>query len=198
MNKKEYLDTLRSKLAGLPPEDIEERISFYSEMIDDRIEDGISEEDAVNGIGTVDEVVNTIMSEIPLSKIVKNRVKPKKSMPAWAIVLIIIGFPIWFPLIITILSVVFSIFITVWSLIISFFAVDLSLAVAAIVCFVAIFVYLFAGKFAGALLALGSAMVCGALAVLLFFGCLYMVKGTVFLMKKCVLGIKSLFIGKEG
>ena len=50
MNKEEFLSELRTKLSGLPQEDIEERISFYSEMIDDRMEDGISEEEAVEGM----------------------------------------------------------------------------------------------------------------------------------------------------
>ena len=111
MNKKEFLDQLRSKLSGLPQDDIEERVSFYSEMIDDRVEDGISEEDAVKDIGPVEEVVDTIMSEIPLSKLVKTKVKPRKNTPGWAIALIIIGFPVWFPLLISIAAVVFSIYI---------------------------------------------------------------------------------------
>ena len=128
MNKKEFLDQLRSKLSGLPQDDIEERVSFYSEMIDDRVEDGISEEDAVKDIGPVEEVVDTIMSEIPLSKLVKTKVKPRKNTPGWAIALIIIGFPVWFPLLISIAAVVFSIYITIWSLVIAFYAVDLSLA----------------------------------------------------------------------
>ena len=48
MTKKEFLSSLRSKLQGLPPSDIDERISFYSEMIDDRMDEGKSEEEAVS------------------------------------------------------------------------------------------------------------------------------------------------------
>ena len=46
MNKQEFLNQLRSGLNGLPHEEIEERVMFYSEMIDDRVEEGLSEEDA--------------------------------------------------------------------------------------------------------------------------------------------------------
>ena len=45
MNKQEFLTRLRLGLAGLPQEEIAERVSFYHEMIDDRVEDGLTEED---------------------------------------------------------------------------------------------------------------------------------------------------------
>ena len=42
MTKNEFLEQLRRGLSGLPMEDIDERLNFYSEMIDDRIEEGLS------------------------------------------------------------------------------------------------------------------------------------------------------------
>jgi len=39
MNKKEFADKLRARLSWLPPKEIEDRISFYMEMIDDRMEE---------------------------------------------------------------------------------------------------------------------------------------------------------------
>ena len=47
MKKEAFLNELRSRLSGLPHGDLEDRISFYAEMIDARIEDGMSEEDAI-------------------------------------------------------------------------------------------------------------------------------------------------------
>ena len=47
MTKKEFLARLRRGLAQLPPEEREERLAFYSEMIDDRMEEGLSEQEAV-------------------------------------------------------------------------------------------------------------------------------------------------------
>lgn len=197
MNKEEFLSELRKKLSGLPQSDIEERVSFYSEMIDDRVEDGMTEEDAIAQIGSVDQVVDTIMSEIPLSKLVKQKVNTKKEMPVWAIVLLVIGFPVWFPIIISFMSVIFSLYLTVWIIVITFYIVDFSFAVASIVCLAAIFFALIQGEFLFAIAAFGASLVLGALAVLLFFGCNYMVKGVVFVTRKMLLGIKSLFIGKE-
>ena len=45
MRKQEFLDTLRSRLSGLPRQELEERLAFYGEMIDDRMEEGLSEAD---------------------------------------------------------------------------------------------------------------------------------------------------------
>ena len=53
MNKQEFLSGLRKGLCGLPQDDIEERLSFYGEMIDGRIEEGLSEEEAVSEIGAL-------------------------------------------------------------------------------------------------------------------------------------------------
>lgn len=40
MSKEEFLTRLRSALAGLPQNEVNERIAFYGEMIDDRMEEG--------------------------------------------------------------------------------------------------------------------------------------------------------------
>ena len=45
MGKQEFLEQLRKQFSSLPQADIEEQLSFYSEMIDDRMEEGLSEED---------------------------------------------------------------------------------------------------------------------------------------------------------
>ena len=64
MNKREFLVQLRKGLSGLPQDDIEERLSFYSEMIDDQMEEGFSEEQAVAAAGPVDEIVMLSISEL--------------------------------------------------------------------------------------------------------------------------------------
>ena len=56
---------------SLPQGDVEERLTFYSEMIDDRMEEGISEEEAVCEIGSVDEIVSQIIADIPFTKLVR-------------------------------------------------------------------------------------------------------------------------------
>ena len=87
MTKQEFMANLRAKLSGLPTQDVEDRLSFYCEMIDDRTEEGLSEEEAVSAIGSVDEVVSQIIADIPLAKIAKEKIKPKRRLWAWEIVL---------------------------------------------------------------------------------------------------------------
>ena len=78
MNKRDFLAAMRKGLNGLPENDIDERIAFYGEMIDDRMEEGLSEEEAVSRIGTVEEVIAHIVEDTPLLKLVKQKMKPKK------------------------------------------------------------------------------------------------------------------------
>lgn len=49
MTKIKFLLSPHNKLAGLPQDEVEERLNFYSEMIEDRIEEGLSEEKTVMG-----------------------------------------------------------------------------------------------------------------------------------------------------
>ena len=70
-DQKEFLNELERKLKGLPKQDIEDRLSFYSEMIDDYIEDGLTIEEAINKIGSSDEIVSKIVNETSLTKLSK-------------------------------------------------------------------------------------------------------------------------------
>ena len=51
MNKYEFLGRLSERLSNLTAEDRKKATDFYAEMIDDRIEEGMSEEEAVQSIG---------------------------------------------------------------------------------------------------------------------------------------------------
>ena len=119
MKKTEFLSELQTKLAGLPEQDLEERLGFYGEMIDDKMEEGIPEDEAVAQIDTTDEIVSQIVAEYPLAKIVKEKVKPKRRLRPWEIVLLIVGSPLWLSLLIAAFAVALSLYITLWSLIIS-------------------------------------------------------------------------------
>ena len=197
MDKNAFLDELREKLSGLPEEDIEERVAFYREMIDDRIEDGVPEEEAVEGVGTVDSVVEQIMSEIPLSKLVREKVKPKRSLKAWEIVLLVLGSPVWIPLLVAAAAVVFAVYIVIWAVVICVYAVDLSLAAGALTGMAGIFIYLKAGNPAGAVFSAGAGLVCAGLAILLFFVCAAITKAVAKLTGRMITKTKTSFVGKD-
>ena len=197
MTKQAFLDELRKGLAGLPQEDIEERITFYGEIIDDSIEEGLSEEEAVARCGSVEEIVSQTLADIPLTKLVKEKVKPNRALKAWEIVLIILGFPVWFPLLIAAVSVIFAFYITIWSLIITLWAAELAIAVGALALIAAAVLFMVQGHAPTGLAALGAGLLAAGLSVFLFFGCRAATKGILLLTKKVALGVKSLFIKKE-
>lgn len=197
MHKQEFLHALREKLSGFPQADIEERLTFYGEMIDDRIEEGISEEEAVNAIGPVDEVVSQILAETPLTRIVKEKIKPKRKMRTWEIVLLILGFPLWFPLLIAAAAVLLSLYVVLWSLLISLWAIEVGLWVAALGMLVGAVGLFITRQTVPAFGALGIALILAGLSIPLFLACTAASKGVVKLTKKIAVWLKSLFVGKE-
>ena len=47
MKKQEFIEEIKLRMEGLPEEEVNRSIDYYSEMIEDRIEDGMEEEEAV-------------------------------------------------------------------------------------------------------------------------------------------------------
>lgn len=194
MRKDEFLNELRSKLKGLPSKDIDDRISFYSEMIDDRIDEGKSEEEAVAEIGSVDDVVNDIAKDTPLVTLVKEKVKPNHTLQAWEIVLIILGFPLWFPLVLVGIILILVFYLLIWVFVIVSYAVELSFVAGSVGGVVLFLVNLFNGE--PAMAYLGMAIMCTGAALLFIFACKGITKGTIKLSKKIMTGIKASFIKK--
>lgn len=197
MSKKEFLAQLRKGLSGLPQEDIEERLTFYSEMIDDRMEEGFSEEEAVSAVGSVEEIVSQAVADVPLTKLVKERIKTKKRLSGWEIVLIALGFPFWIPLLAAAFAVVIALYISFWSVIISLWAVFASLICCALAGIIAgVGFVLFGNGLAGSAM-IGIGIFCAGLAIFAFFGCSAVTKGTVVLTKQFALWIKNCFMRRE-
>lgn len=197
MNKQEFLTRLRVGLTGLPQEEIAERVSFYHEMIDDRVEDGLTEEEAVTEIGSVETVIRQIVAETPLPKLVREKMKSNRRLRGWEIVLLVLGSPLWLALLIAAAAVVFAVYAVIWALVVSLWAVELALAVSAVGCLGGGVVLLCQGDATRGLLGIAAALVLAGLSILGFYGCRALTKGVVWLTKKIALGIKSLFLRKE-
>ena len=117
MNKHDFLVVLRDRLNGLPEKDIEDSVAYYSSTLDDRIESGKSEEEAVQDLGPIDDIVRQIKSDRPLKEVVKASVAKSPlntGSRALNIILLILGFPLWFPLAITALALIFVAYLLVW------------------------------------------------------------------------------------
>jgi uncharacterized membrane protein len=123
MNKRAFLERLKARLCGLPRREVEERISFYIEMIDDRIEDGLSEEEAVAAVGSVEKIAAEIAKSI-CTRESSHDAEPKK-WRAWEIIVLVLGAPLWIPLLAAAFVIVLAGYAVVWSLNLAIWAVEL-------------------------------------------------------------------------
>ena len=194
MKKEQFIEELKNRLKGLPKADLEDRISFYEEAINDRIADGKTEEEAVRDIGTVDEVVNEIAKDTPLVKLVKEKVTPKRSLTALEIVLLILGFPLWFPLVLTAFILCLVGYLLIWVFVFVSYVVETALAVASIGALIAMFASIGSGAFN--LAALGASIMCAGGAILWVFVCIAVTKLTIELSKSIIGGIKKSIMKK--
>ena len=193
MNKTEFINQLSAALTGLSEEDIKKSVDFYTEMIDDRIEDGMPEEEAVAAVGSIDEIRSNILQEIPITRIVKEKITPKRAFSPMEIVLLIIGAPLWLPLLRTFIIVGLVLYLCFWIIILALYVVDLSVFVSGIAGIISPFIGV--GTVYGTVFLVGCGIALLGLSVLLFFGFNQVTKGMLFLSKKIVLGIKKLFVG---
>ena len=197
MTKQEFLTQLQNGLSGLPQSGVDERVSFYGEMIDDRVEEGMSEEEAVAGIGAVDDVISQTVGEMTPAKPIEPSVIPRRTLPLWQLILIILGFPLWFSLLAAAAAVILSLYVVIWALIISLWAFELSAAVGVFACAACVVILWASGKLLPGLAMLGAALFLAGLSILLFFACVGISKETVILTKKAVLSLGRRFIRRE-
>ena len=207
MTKQEFLDTLRAGLTGLTESDASERITFYSEMLDDRIEEGLSEEAAVAQIGSVDEIVASILAEIPqkqrdvitrVDKPTHHQATPKKEekkhMETWQIILLILGFPLWLPLLIAAFAVVISLIAVLWSVVVSLWALFAALVGVGLGCTLGGVIMGISSSAVGGVAAIGAGLVSAGLSIPVFYGCAAATKGSAWLTGTvCRACVKFLF-----
>ena len=194
MTRIKFLLSLGNRLSGLPQDEIEERLAFYGEMIEDRMEEGMSEEDAVAAVGDIDGIADQVIAEVSIAKIAKERVKPKRRIKTWETVLLAVGSPIWLSLLLAAIAVIASLYLSLWAVVISLWSVFASLIGCALCGFLSA---IFMGESAAALAINGAAIACAGAAVFTFIGCKAATKGMLLLAKKSVLTVKKRLIKKE-
>lgn len=197
MTKEGFLAQLRQQLWALPEADRQNSLDYYAEMIDDRMEEGLSEEEAVAAIGNLEEIVQQILGETPRPPVeVKPEQKQQKlkqdNTKTWLIILLVLGSPVWIPLLASAIGTVIGIYVSLWSVVIALYAAFLALAVSSVGCIVGSF-FMFGGV-TGGIVAWGAAMVCAGLAILLLLLANLAAKGMVKLTK---LVWNSIFRRKE-
>lgn len=212
MTKQEFLEQLQNGLGALTESDARERLNFYSEMIDDRIEEGLCEQEAVAQIGEVNEIIASILAEIPQRAPEQMPIKvqepeqqkqapekkSKKGMEPWQIVMLILGAPLWVPLLIAAFSIVITLIAVLWSVVATLWG---ALFGALAGCGIGLTLFglgcMIAGEWLVGAAVLGAGLTCAGLAVFAFIGCIYATKGAAWLTKMTFVGIAKLFRGRR-
>ncbi len=197
MTKEIFLHQLRIRLSRLPEAEIQKRLDYYSEMIDDMLEDGISEENAIASFGPVDQVAQHILQDTSLATLVKQTARPKKGWTAPAIILAIVGAPLWIPLGIAVLAVILAVFVCILALIAVVFALVFTLGAAGIALIARAFAILTTAGLCYTIFTIGAALILAGLCLLAFLGAKQTAVWLICLSKRIFVYIKSLFIGKE-
>lgn len=197
MNKTEFLLELAEKLSFLPWEEVEERCNYYIEMIDDGVEEGLSEEEAIAALGCIEDIAAQILADTPLAVLAKERIKPKRRLKVWEITLLALGSPLWFSLLVAAFAVAVALYVSWWAVIISLWAVFVSIAASSLAGFLACAVLCAGAKLPAGLVMLAAGIICTGLSIFAFYGCKAATKGALILTKKIALWMKSCFIRKE-
>ena len=137
MRKEAYLDLLRMKLMEADIPGMDQMVDFYAEMIDDRMEDGMMEEEAVASMENIDSIVSQARADRPITDLVTARMKEsheaakKEGHGTRWMVLAIIGFPVWFPLLVAFFAVLLAVYVSLWAVVIALYAVEFALGIGA-------------------------------------------------------------------
>lgn len=114
MTRDEFLGRLGELLACLPADQVEETKQFYAEAIADRMEDGMSEEEAVAAMGAPGEVAEATLDDLPAVPRAIARTRRRSTALLW--VLTIVGSPVWVPLLLAFAAVAVTIYVCIWVL----------------------------------------------------------------------------------
>ena len=180
MKKQEFLNELAAALHNLPREERYRTLSYYDELIDDRMEDGQNEEEAVSSLGDPESVAREILGEeeeeTPVSTGTGRRV--------WVIVLLVLGFPLWGSLLLTGLCLLLTLYILLFVPVIVLVGLALGFLAAALLGmvgtpFLVLDVGILSGGLPAGLFQLGMAVALLGLSVLSAVGLYYTTKGIV-------------------
>ena len=185
MKRSEFLEELKARLWAMPEGDIQNSLDYYSEMIDDRMEDGLAEEEAVAAVGDLEEIVKQILSETPrppqVVEPIKKQKPEQKNTKTWLILLAVLGSPVWIPVAAGLLATVLSVYVSLWTVVISLYATFAALAATSLGCILASFFMV--GGMASATVVWGMALLGAGLAILILLLSNLAAKGLVKLTK---------------
>ena len=120
MTKADFLNALAHRLGALSEIDIARSLDYYEEMIDDRMDDGMTEEEAVAAAGSPEDAAREILLNIPIPP--PDPAPVKRKPDGGRILLLILASPlliVYFALVLCLLAVLWCVPIVVWALFVS-------------------------------------------------------------------------------
>ena len=174
----EFTNELKQLLSSLPESERNKSLSYYNEMIDDRIENGMEETAAVACMEPPAVIAGRILAELtPAPAEPALQFPPQKQkMSAGMLALLILGSPLWVTLLSGFFLVVFSVYLAVWSFVVAFFSISLSFAAACVGLIVLSPAAWVRGGFPSFLFAGGIGLVSGAIAIAFWILSMWYVK----------------------
>ena len=193
MTKINFILSLHERLSDLPQKDAEDQLRFYSEIIEDRMEDGISEEKAISDMGSPDEIASQIRAEISSNKPVGENTVSARKLKAREIVLLAVSSPIWLSLLISAIAVALSVYVSAWAVVISLWAIFGSVIGCACYGLITGAALTFCNDALVGVGMIGAGILCTGLAVFLFYGSRAATDGMLLLTRKIFVWVKNAF-----
>ncbi len=181
----EFLIELKNRLSHLPISETGKVLSYYSECLQDRIEDGMTEEEAIKSFESIDEIVRNLEEEIPLSAVVKDKVinkttKNKNRTEATIVITIlalILTSPIWLIILALLFCIAVALMAVLWSIPVIIVSMYVSLYPVAISGIFFGFTRMFTVSFPTGLAYLGIGVASAGLAIMLLMPIIVGLKG---------------------
>ena len=192
--KQDFLVRLEEELSDLPKEETQRQLTRYTAKIDQKMETGLTEREAVAEMESIAKITSRVHAENPNFRYSGKTEGPDSSLPAWEIVLFALGAPIWITLLIVGFALLFSVYVVIWVAVISLWTTMVSFMAGAVGSVVLSIWAFFQGNGLQGIVMLCAGSVLAGLSILLFFGCRAATKGAVILTKNIAVWIKSLFM----
>ena len=187
MTRNEFITSLSARLQGIPENERNKAIEWYSELICDRMEE-MPEADAVAGIGSVDEIADEIISQYRqnTTAVQSTNTEPQSKTSAdkgvntaLMIFAIVVLSPIWLPLLIVGLTLALVAVVLVWCAVVTVGVMLVSAAAVGVVGLFYGFWAMFVINPAYGLLVLGTALVAAGITLALIPLIVVTIKGAV-------------------
>jgi uncharacterized membrane protein len=199
MNKTAFLHTLDQRLESLAESDRKRSVNYFSEIIDDRVEEGMREEAAVAELESMDDIVERILSEKENPEEGKMEQEPQKirRFPLWlTVLLLVLGSPLWVPLFLMAISLTTTVYILIWLVLACVYLTGVSLVIGGVAGFFLIPSTAVIYGVPSAVFMAGAGFLCIGLGILLFFPASWLAKWVVKLTKWCTVKLGEMFTAK--